>query len=142
MQLRHSIVAALLLGLALAGTGRVVQAQASAAQALPVLPGPAASARAPAPTGPRLRGAAETGNRAAAPGDLHPERPVTPQITIPFGKKPLPPPKRNNEPAPRNATAPGGIDDAAARCESQLDPQELAACRAKVAREARAKQPN
>jgi hypothetical protein len=141
MQPRHSIVAALLLGCALAGTGSLVHAQASAAQALPVLPGPAASARAPAPAGPRLRGPAETGRRAAAPGDLQPERPVAPQITIPFGKRPPVPPKRTEPPA-RNGTAPGGIDDAAARCESQVDPQEQATCRAKLARESRAKLPN
>ena len=141
MQPRHSIVAGLLLGCALAGTGSSVHAQASAPQALPVLPGPAASARAPAPAGPRLRGAAETGRRAAAPGDLQPERPVAPQITIPFGKRPPVPPKRNEQ-APRSSAAPSGIDDAAARCESQADPQELAACRAKLARETRAKLPN
>ncbi|HWI10973.1 MAG TPA: hypothetical protein VNU48_06560, partial [Burkholderiaceae bacterium] len=102
---------------------------------------PAASARPPAPSGPRLRGPAETGRRAAAPGDLQPERPVAPQITIPFGKKPPAPPTRN-EPAPRSGAAPGGIGDAAARCESQVDPQELAACRARLAREGRAKLPN
>lgn len=136
MQPRHSIVAALLFGSALAVTGSVVHAQASAPSALPVLPGPAAPAAASAPAGPRLRGPAETGNRAAAPGDLRPERPVAPQITIPVGKRPpTPAPKRNAPAAASGGAAPGGIDDAAARCDSQVDPQAQAACRAKRARE-------
>jgi hypothetical protein len=144
MQPRHSIVATLIVACALAGTSAAALAQASAPQALPVLPGPGASAPASAPTGPRQRGPAETGNRATAPGDLQPERPIAPQITIPFGKKPpAAVPKRDAPALPRNSGAPaGGIEDAAARCQSQVDPQELAACRAKLAREARAKLPN
>jgi len=145
MKPRHSIVATLIVACALAGTGVAVRAQASASLALPVLPGAGASAparAASAPSGPRLRTLAETANRAAAPGDLRPERPITPQISIPFGKKP-PAPQKRDEPPPRSGAAPaGGVDDAAARCESQIDPGSLAACRAKLAREARAKLPN
>ena len=142
MQPRHSIVPTLSLACTLACACVVARAQASAPQALPVLPGPGASAPAPAPAGPRQRGPAETGNRATAPGDLRPERPVAPQITIPLGKKPPVVPDRNASAPPRSDSAPpGGVDDAVARCESQADPQELAACRAKLARAARAKLP-
>lgn len=140
MQPRHSIVATLIVAGALAGSGGGVHAQASAS---PELPGASASAPASAPAGLRLRSPAETANRAAAPGDLRPERLVAPQITIPFGKKPPVVPKRDAPALPRSGVAPaGGIDDAAARCESQVDPQELAVCRARLAREARAKLPN
>jgi hypothetical protein len=147
MKPRLSIVAGLIVAGALSGTSILVRAQASAPLALPVLPGAAASVPAPAasaPTGPRLRTPAETADRAAVPGDLRPERPIKPQINIPFGKQPAPPTR--NEPPPRRggaaAATGGGIDDAAARCESQTDRQALAACRAKLAREARAKLPN
>jgi|GEM_PF-1150863 len=121
-------------------------AQSSApVPALPDLTAAAASAPAAASTasatGPRLRSAAETGNRAVAPGDLHPERPVSPQISIPFGKKPAPPTKGEERIVGRG-NAPGGMDDAAARCESQTDEQMRAACRARLEREAKGKLPN
>ena len=120
-------------------------AQAGAPMAEPVVPAPAASAAAlAAPVGPRLRSPAETGNRAAAPGDLRPERPVTPQISIPFGGTPPPPPKGEARPAQRGAAAaPNGmVDDAAARCESQADDPVRAACRARLSREAKGRLPN
>ena len=103
----------------------------------PEPPVSAASAIRPiAPNGPRLRSAAETGNRAAAPGDLHPERPVSPQISVPFGKKPLPPTKREEGVIERGkAGSRGGVDDAAARCDAQIDDQVRATCRATLARE-------
>ena len=143
MQPRHSILVTLIVACALAGPSVAVHAQASAPQALPVLPGPAASVPASAPTGPRQRGPAETGNRATAPGDLQPERPVARQITIPLGRKPPVVTNRNASPPPRSGSLPAdGIEDAAARCKSQVDPQEQAACRARLAREARAKPPN
>lgn len=121
-------------------------AQSSApAPALPDMTGPSASgpaATASAPSGPRLRSAAETGNRAVAPGDLHPERPVTPQISIPFGKKPAPPTKGEERIVQRgNPAATGGIDDEAARCEAQVDTSVRDACRAKLAREAKGNLP-
>lgn len=119
-------------------------AQASAPMAAPDAPASSASAPASAaPVGPRLRSLAETGNRAAAPGDLRPERPVTPQISIPFGKTP-PPPKGEARAAKRGnpAAANGTVDDSAARCESQVDDQVRAACRAKLEREAKGRLPN
>ena len=125
----------------------VAHAQASAPAALPDLPPGASSApAAPAskPTGPRLRTPAEIGNRATAPGDLRPERPVAPQITIPFGKTSSPPAKNEARVVPRGSPAQtgGGIDDSAARCEAQADEPLRAACRAKLARESKGKSPN
>ena len=118
-------------------------AQASAPSALPDLPASAASTPSTARTGPRMRSPAETGNGATAPGDLRPERPVTPQISIPFGKKPAPPTKREERVVQRgNPAATGGVDEAAARCESQIDPGVRASCRAKMAREAKGRLPN
>ncbi len=108
-------------------------------------PSAASGPRAPAsaPVGPRLRTPAETGKRAIAPGDLSPERPVTPQVTIPFGRNPPPvkpePPVRRGTPTP---PTPGGVDDSVARCEAQEDATERAACRAKLAREAKTRLPN
>lgn len=119
--------------------------QASAPLAMPELPASGASApAATAPTGPRLRSPAETGNRAAAPGELRPERPVTPQISIPFGKKQTPPDKREEPRAiKRGKPEPtGDVDEAAARCDSQVDPGVRASCRAKLAREASGRVPN
>jgi hypothetical protein len=129
-----------------AGASAMAQSPASAPASLPDLPPSAASGpRAPAsgPLGPRLRTPAETGKRATAPGDLSPDRPVTPQLTIPFGKNP---PPAKPEPRVRRGTTPpptaGSVDDSAARCEAQQDPQDRATCRAKLAREAKTRLPN
>ena len=141
MTLRLTLLATLALALGPVGAF----AQASAPLAMPALPASGASApSATAPTGPRLRSPAETGNRAATPGELRPERPVTPQISIPFGKKP-PPPEKGGEPRTVKRGKPaasGDVDDAAARCESQTDPTVRASCRAKLAREANGRLPN
>ena len=107
-------------------------AQASAAQ--PAVP---ASAAAPLPVqrpGPRLMTPAEKrANAAAAVGsDVRPERPVTPQLNIPFGKTP-PAPKNAREARPAEAAASGVVDDAA-RCEAQA-PAARAKCLERRARE-------
>lgn len=124
--------------LAFSATGAFAQASTA-----PEAPASAASPPRPAaPNGPRLRSAAETGNRAVAPGDLHPERPVAPQISVPFGKKPAPPTKREEGVVERgNARSRGGVDDASARCEAQVDDQMRATCRATLAREVKARAP-
>ena len=141
---RHpsSILAAWLAASALLFVTTAALPQASAPLAAPELPASGASAPAsPAPVGPRLRSPIETGNRATVPGDLRPERPVTPQISIPFGKSP--PPLAKGEPRGTKRGVPpvvaGGVDDAAARCESQVDDQVRATCRARLAREAKGK---
>ena len=146
-----SLVTALALGLTAIA---VAQVPASAPD-----PDPPSAASVPAPparTGPRLLSPTETRNSATPPGDLRPERPVTPQIRIPFGKapppaSPAPAPERSPSvglsgnsalPAPaaaldateaaRNATA-----AAAARCETLVGEQVRAKCRDRLARESR-----
>ena len=101
---------------------------------------PPASVPATTKTGPRLLTPAETRNSATVPGDLRPEHPVTPQISIPLGRKP-PPISAAPAPPRRNAAPGAGIDDAAARCEAQVGEQVRAKCRDKLAREARARPP-
>lgn len=108
---------------------------------LPELPGASAAAPAPVASGapgarpaPRLRSPAETGIGATAPGDLKPERAVTPQLTVPFGKKPLPL-SRAHRPGDRAVAPTGrnGVDDDAARCKAEVDPQARSDCRARLA---------
>jgi hypothetical protein len=56
---------------------------------------------------------------------------VTQQLTIPLGKSKGPPQRTGA--APRNGTTAGGsaaINDAAARCNAESDPQVRADCRA------------
>lgn len=150
----HPIVATLTALLAVAFPWNAVHAQASAPPTLPAAPPTMAPAPAPAPAsasapagkaapgGPRLRTPAETAARAAAPGDLRPERPVVPQVSIPLGKKTPPTTKRETR-AMHNGTtaASGGVHDAAARCEALADAEERASCRAGLAKDARRKQP-
>ena len=139
---RHLLAVTLIATLAVAATLDTALAQGGAPADVPEATASAPASRSPlTPNGPRLRSPAETGDRATAPGDLRPERPVTPQINIPLGKRPTPasgaPPERRFERvAPRADTAAsGGIDDAAARCESEIDTQLRADCRARRARE-------
>lgn len=139
--------AVIAVGCALIGVASSAFGQASAPLAsLPDLPAPAANAGKAAPgprvgpvaPAPRQRSLAETANRAAAPGDLRPEHPVARQISVPLGKTPRPPSKaeaavlRQGRPA-----VVGGVDDAAARCDSATDAKLRAACRARLQREAR-----
>ena len=136
-----ALVAVLVLTLTTAAAQAPAASQPIALPDLPAASGPVASAPSAAAPGPRQRSPAETGNRATAPGDLRPERPVTPQISIPFGKTSPPTPREPRVVRRGNAPASGGIDDAAARCESQADAQLRADCRAKQAREARTQLP-
>ena len=113
---------------------------ASTAQVAASAPEPIASAAAPLRTrpGPRLLTPVESRDSATQPGDVRPERPVTPQISIPLGK--TPPAARTPEPigVKRNRPADAaGVDDAVARCEAQVGEQVRAKCRDRLAREAR-----
>ena len=138
---------------------------ASAPDLAPALP--AASVPLGVRPGPRLLTPTETRNSATAPGDLRPERPVTPQIRIPFGKAPspvapvapappvppVPPvlapgpfqarPGESGQPLPngpaRAAEAAHNARNAraAARCEALVGEQVRAKCRDALAREAR-----
>jgi hypothetical protein len=104
----------------------------------PVAASAASAASAQAPTGPRMLTPTEQRNNAdnASAPDLRPDRPVVPQISVPFGRAPPPAPgsapstpRRRGEAAP----PPAPIGDAAARCESMTSDLERAACRKRLA---------
>jgi len=112
---------------------------------------PPASAAASAPPAPlvlprpgvRLLTPAEqrqTAESAAATADLNQRPPgaATPLLKIPLGQRPAParPPVVA---APQGALNPAtsGIDDAAAKCEAQTDAKVRAACRERLAQEAK-----
>ncbi len=95
---------------------------------------PAASSVGPRTTKPpqRLRSPEEAADRAAAPGEYRPERAVSPQLSIPFGKTEPRAKTGANVPGTANRPPRGGVDDAAARCSSQSDSQARAACLEKL----------
>lgn len=112
-------------------------AQASAPPAADAAPAPVS----PAKTGPRLLTPTEKRDSATPAGELRPERPVTPQISIPLGRKPAPPsptaPLRHGTPVPGTP----GVDEAAVRCETLVGEQVRAKCRDKAAHDARTRAP-
>ena len=78
----------------------------------------------------RLQSPAEKRESASTPGDLRPEQPVTPQISLPIGRTP---PSQNeprpNRPGRANQPTGGSIDDRVARCEAQSSASAQAQCR-------------
>jgi hypothetical protein len=129
----HCLPLAAALMFALSPLAAVAQASAPAASA-------AASAAAKAkPAPPRQRTPAELRDAATPPGELRPEKPVVPQVSIPFGKTPPASVKAETRTSRRGkpASSSGGVDDAAARCEAEANAQARATCRANRAREAR-----
>jgi hypothetical protein len=133
MKIRCLPLAAVLV-LAVAPFAVMSQASAPSVSAAPKPPS--------AKPGPRLLTPEESRESASTPGDVRPERQVAPQVSIPLGKKP-PAPLKSDAGASRrkNGAPPGGIDDAAARCEAQVGEQVRAKCRDQLAREARARSP-
>lgn len=96
-----------------------------------VTPGPTPPASSPST---RLRRLDETGEANAPAGSIQQERAVVmPQVSLPLGRTPAAPTQTDarrldsRRPAMR-----GGIDDAAARCVGQSDPQARAQCRDRV----------
>ncbi len=88
--------------------------------------------------GPKQLSPEQARDSATTPGELRPEHPVVPQINIPLGKQPPVPPKSPASAARSGrAASAGGIDDAVARCEAQVDRQARADCRARLARQGR-----
>ena len=124
--------------LPLAVAGLLLAIGAAPAIAQPAAPRPldaASGPTAPLP-GPRLLTPAQSRERAAPPGELRPEHPVTRQIHIPFGKAPPAPLKPLRHAVHTGpATPTGGIDDAAARCEARRDAQARSKCRDQLAHE-------
>jgi hypothetical protein len=107
-------------------------AQSAITPPLPSASTPAANQPAPRPLSPTaLR------ESATPPGDLRPEDPVRPQISIPFGKRPaLAPEPRAQRRIGSASAAAGGINDASARCEAEAESQARLACRGKLAQTA------
>lgn len=102
-------------------------AAASAASAAPASVGPLAR------PGPRLMTPEQKRDAGGAALDLTPERQVTPQVSIPFGKQPAPSKadtRATRRGLPTSTT--GGINDAAAACEAQSLAADRAACRERL----------
>jgi hypothetical protein len=100
----------------------------------------AAPAPASAPVGskstPRPMTPAQKSQAATVPGDVRPEEPVVPQISIPLGRTP-PAPLATSSAAQRKraaAAASGGIDDSIARCKAMETKGERDDCLARQRR--------
>lgn len=123
-----------ILALALSGAAASsVQAQVPAR-----IPAPLAAAAASAPpvvdkSKPRPMTPAEKRESATAPGDVRPEDPVVPQISIPLGKTP-PAPAQSKAQVQRHdrAAAMGGVDDSVARCKAAETNAARDACLARL----------
>jgi hypothetical protein len=89
---------------------------ASAASA--VAPGQTRRERASPAQSPAVRAA----QGAVTPGELRPENPVVPQIAVPLRRP------RDVPGSGRAGSAPGAIDDSAARCRAASNDRERAAC--------------
>ena len=139
----HYLNFAAALALAIVPLATMAQASAPLPSLSPSSPSPsdpAASAPILIKPGPRLLTPHESRDSATQPGDLRPERPVTPQISIPFGKTPPPATAPNPNAARRNPSpGPAGVEDAVARCEAEIGEQVRAKCRDRLAREARSR---
>jgi len=107
-------------------------ASATAQSAAPAASAPA-SAPSPSTPGHRVQTPSELRDSATSPGDLRPEERVTPQIVIPL-RKAAPPTKAERAATRRGvaASASGGIDDSAARCEAEASKAAREACRASL----------
>ncbi len=90
---------------------------------------PAASAPVPVKRQTRPLTAAEKRESAAPPGELRPERTITPQLSIPLGK--TPPGAGGTGTGARTTGQPSGsaINDSAGRCAAIADENERAMCR-------------
>lgn len=112
------------LGLVLLAASLTASAAAPAASAAEASPAPAASA--PGTFGRRDRPlqspAVRAAQDAASPGDLRPENPVVPQITVQLRR-----PNVNHRAASGAALA-GDIDDSAARCRAAASTRQREAC--------------
>ena len=84
---------------------------------------PAASAPVQAKPQTRPLTSAEKLESVAPPGELRPERTITPQITIPLSKT-------SPDPTPSQGRGPGSlVDDSAGRCAAIADENQRAMCR-------------
>jgi hypothetical protein len=108
--------------IAVAFAAMACAALAPGAQAQAVAPAvSAAPASAPAvdKSMPRPMTAAEKRDSATVPGDVRPEEPVIPQISVPLGRTPPAPAQTKADlERKRQAAAKGGVEDSIARCKA------------------------
>jgi hypothetical protein len=120
----------------------VAAAQAQVPARVPApLAAPAASAP-PVANKAKARGLtpAERRDSAVVPGDVRPEDPVVPQISIPIGKTPPAPTlSKAQQQRQDKAAAMGGVDDSVARCKAAATPAERDACLTRLGRPDRAR---
>lgn len=113
---------------------------AAHAQSVPTKPAPPAKAASAVPsTVPRPNPTQQAVENARPPGEMRPELPVKPQITIPFkgvDADKLPPGKAGTSKAVK-----GGIDDSTARCLAIADAAERNSCEQRAAAAAKAAKP-
>jgi hypothetical protein len=84
---------------------------------------------------PRAMTAAEKRDSASVPGDVRPEEPVVPQISIPLGKTPPAPTLSKAQRQRHDKTAAmGGVDDSVARCKAAKTPADRDACLTRLGR--------
>lgn len=95
--------------------------KAASAAAVVVKPAPSAPVQVKRQTRPLT--SAEKLESVAPPGELRPERIVTPQLTIPLGKTP---PDSTHQPTRSSGKS---VDDSAGRCAAIADENERAMCR-------------
>ena len=124
-----SLLAAALLALTpLMPLHALAQASASAG------PAPVASAAKTVKSAPRLLTPTEKRETATLPGELRPEGPATPQLSIPLGNTTA---KPNSPTATRGKNdSTGGVNDAVARCHAEADEAARAKCRDRLAQPA------
>ena len=97
-------------------------------------PAPVASATKTVKPATRLLTPAEIRESATLPGELRPEGPATPQLSIPLGNttaKPSSPTAKQG----KNGSS-GGVNDAVARCNAEADESARAKCRDRLAQPA------
>lgn len=86
----------------------------------------------------RLRSPAELGRAATDPNQLQNEVVVRPQVSVPLGRQPPgPTPAEQRTVQAEGRANRGGVDDAAARCESETDAPSRASCKAALPRAAK-----
>ena len=101
------------------------------AQAVVTSPAPTASAVPPTKPAPRVLTPTEKRETATVPGELRPEAPATTQLSIPLGKtrdKPYSPTANRGK-----GKSTGGVNEAVARCNAEVDENERAKCRDRLA---------
>ena len=140
------LLAALVAAVILAANGAraaEVKTAVAAASAPVLIIQPAASAPLPAKRQTRPLTAAEKRESAAPPGELRPERTITPQLTIPLGKNApdasVTKPRSTGLPPTGTSTGTGlatsgkpavpALNDSAGRCAAIADEHERAMCR-------------